>query len=107
MGLRLGLYSGIGLAGVLVLAGISVTNLGVHYSRLTITYMVVLTAVLMTGERYLLRQYETRLGRKGIGAERVLIVGAGPGPEMLVRRMCEVPRSGVHVCGVPAVDQRQ
>lgn len=100
MDLLLGLYSGIGLAAVLVLAAISVTNLGVHYSRLTITYMVVLTAVLMTGERYLLRQYETRLRRKGIGAERVLIVGTGPGAEMLVRRMSMFPQYGFQVCGV-------
>jgi exopolysaccharide biosynthesis polyprenyl glycosylphosphotransferase len=100
MDLLLGLYSGIGLAAVLVLAAISVTNLGLHYSRLTITYMVVLTAVLMTGERYLLRQYETRLRRKGIGAERVLIVGTGPGAEMLVRRMSMFPQYGFQVCGV-------
>src|SRR5260370_4566168 len=100
MDLLLGLYSGIGLAAVLVLAAISVTNLGVHYSRLTITYMVVLTAVLMTGERYLLRQCETRLRRKGIGAERVLIVGTGPGAEMLVRRMSMFPQYGFQVCGV-------
>src|SRR5215471_1912783 len=58
--LLLGLYSGIGLAAVLVLAGISLGNVGIHYSRLVITYMVLLCAVLMTVERYWLRQYETR-----------------------------------------------
>jgi exopolysaccharide biosynthesis polyprenyl glycosylphosphotransferase len=100
MDLLLGLYSGIGLAAVLVLAAISLTNLGVHYSRLTIIYMVILTAVLMTAERYLLRQYETRLRRQGIGAERVLIVGTGPGAEMLVRRMSMFPQYGFQVCGV-------
>jgi len=54
--LLLGLYSGIGLAAVLILAAIAVGNLGVDYSRLTITYTVLLTVVLMTVERYLLRQ---------------------------------------------------
>src|SRR5207248_3190542 len=54
--LLLGLYSGIRLAAVLILAAVSVGNLGVHYSRLTIIYTVLLTVVLMTAERYLLRQ---------------------------------------------------
>src|SRR5258708_8518498 len=62
--------------------------------------MVIRTAVLMTGERYLLRQYETRVRRKGIGAERVLIVGTGPGAEMLVRRMSMFPQYGFQLCGV-------
>lgn len=98
--LLLGLYSGIGLAAVLVLAAISLGNLGFYYSRLTIIYTVVLTVVLMTAERYLLRQYETRLRRKGIGAERVLMVGTGPGSEMLLRRMKMFPQYGFLVCGV-------
>jgi exopolysaccharide biosynthesis polyprenyl glycosylphosphotransferase len=102
MDLLLGLYSGVGLAAVLVLAAISVANLGVNYSRLTITYVVILTAVLMTAERYFLRQYETRLRRQGIGAERVLMVGTGPGAEMLVRRMSMFPQYGFRVCGVLA-----
>ena len=104
MDLLLGLYSGIGLAAVLVLAAIAATNLGVYFSRLTITYMVILTGVLMTVERYLLRQYETRLRRHGIGAERVLMVGTGPGAEMLVRRMSMFPQYGFQVCGVLADD---
>ena len=98
--LLLGLYSGIGLAAVLILAGISLLNLGVHYSRLTITYTALLTVVLMTALRYLLRQYETRLRRRGIGAERVLMVGTGHGSEMLLRRMAMFPQYGFQICGV-------
>ena len=98
--LLLGLYSGIGLAAVLILAAISLGNLGTHYSRLTITYVVLLTAILMTTERYLLRQYETRLRRKGIGTERVIMVGTGPGSEMMLRRMSMFPQYGFQVCGV-------
>ena len=98
--LLLSLYSGIGLAAVLILAAISLTNLGFYYSRLTITYTVLLTVLLMTGERYVLRQYETRLRRQGIGTERVLIVGTGPASEMLVRRMGMFPQYGYQVCGV-------
>lgn len=100
MDLVLGLYSGIGLAAVLILAAISLGNLGVDYSRLTITYAVLLTAVLMTTERYFLRQYETRLRRQGIGTEKVLLVGTGPGSEMLLRRMAMFPQYGFQVRGV-------
>ena len=75
----LSLYYGIGFAAVLMLAAIELANLGQSYSRLTLIPAVLFAAVLMTGERYLLRHYETRLRRKGIGTERVLMVGTGPG----------------------------
>ncbi len=106
MDLLLGLYSGVALAAVLILAAISIGNVGTHYSRLTITYTVIIAAVLMTGERYLLRQYETKLRRQGVGVERVLMVGTGPGTEMLVRRMTMFPQYGFQVCGV-LDDQRE
>jgi exopolysaccharide biosynthesis polyprenyl glycosylphosphotransferase len=98
--LLLGLYSGTVLAVVLILAGIAVGNLGVDYSRLTITYTIVLAVVLMTVERYALRQYETKLRRQGIGTERVLMVGTGLGSEMLLRRMSMFPQYGYQVVGV-------
>src|SRR5437899_1518946 len=47
MDLVLGLYSGIGLAAVLILAAIAFVNLGVDYSSLTIKYAVLLSAGLM------------------------------------------------------------
>src|SRR5438552_2656479 len=43
--LVLQLYSGIGLAAILMLSAIAFFNLGLYYSRLTITYTVLLTAV--------------------------------------------------------------
>lgn len=96
----LSLYSGIGLGAVLMLAAIEVGNLGQHYSRLTIIPAVLLSALLMTGERYFLRQYETRLRRRGIGTERVLMVGTGAGSEQLIQRMNMFPQYGFHVVGV-------
>ena len=98
--LILGMFSGIGLAAVLVLAAISLGNVGAHYSRLVIIYTVLLTGVLMTAERYFLRQYETRLRRQGIGTEQVLMVGTNAASEMLVRRMSMFPQYGYRVCGV-------
>lgn len=96
----IGLWQGIGLAAVLMLAAIEVGNLGRSYSRLTILPAVIIAAVLMTAERYLLRQYETRLRRRGIGTERVLMVGTGEGSELLIRRMNMFPQYGFHVVGV-------
>lgn len=96
----LALYRGIGLAAVLMLAAIEIGNLGQRYSRLTILPAVVIAAVLMTAERYALREYETRLRRVGIGTERVLMVGTGPGSEALIRRMNMFPQYGFHVVGV-------
>jgi exopolysaccharide biosynthesis polyprenyl glycosylphosphotransferase len=96
----LNLYTGIGLAAVLMLALISLANLGTSFSRLTITYTILLTAVLMTLERYVLRAYETRLRRHGIGTDRVLVVGTGAGSEMLIQRMNMFPQYGYQVVGV-------
>src|SRR2546429_9417125 len=69
-------------------------------SSLTILPAVILAAVLMTGERYVLRQVETRMRRRGIGTERVLMVGTGAGSELLIRRMSMFPQYGFHVVGV-------
>lgn len=96
----LNLYTGIGLAAVLILALIALTNLGIDFSRLTITYTILLSAVVLTAERYFLRQYETRLRRQGIGTERVLMVGASEGARMLIQRMNMFPQYGYHVVGV-------
>src|SRR5260370_35760721 len=82
--LLLQLYSGIGLAAILILAVISLTNLGGHYSRLPITDATCFSAVLLNGGRRFLRLYKTHLRRQGIGTERVLMVGTGAGSEMLI-----------------------
>jgi exopolysaccharide biosynthesis polyprenyl glycosylphosphotransferase len=96
----LNLYAGIGLAAVVILALITFFDLSVNFSRLTITYTILLSAVLMTVERYFLRQYETRLRRQGIGTERVLMVGTGEGSRMLIQRLNMFPQYGYQVVGV-------
>jgi len=102
----LGLYGGLGLAVILVLAMISLTQTGALYSRLTITYSLVICAVAMSVERFVLREYETRLRRRGVGTERVLMVGTGSTGELLIRRMNMFPQYGYLCCGV-ADDQRE
>ena len=96
----LALYSGIALAAVLMLAAIAVTNTGLEYSRLTLAYSVALCAILMTLERYVLREYETRLRRQGIGTEHVLMVGTGTGSQLLIQRMTMFPQYGFRVAAV-------
>ena len=96
----LSLYGGLGLATILILAMISLTQTGTLYSRLTISYSVVLCAVLMSVERFVLREYETRLRRRGVGVERVLMVGTGRTSELLIRRMNMFPQYGYLCCGV-------
>ena len=101
------LYLGIGLAAVLMFAAIEAANLGQSFSRLSIVPAVIFSTVLMTAERYLLRQYETSLRRKGIGTERVLMVGTGKGAELLIRRMNMFPQYGYRVVGVASDDQTE
>ena len=91
--------SGVALAGMLTLAALSLLR-GSQYSRLIFDYLIVIASILMTMERYVLRQVETRLRRQGIGAERVLMVGTGAGSELLIRRMSMFPQYGYHICGV-------
>src|SRR5207245_5575987 len=87
------------LSAMLMLAGMSLYR-GFQYARLTLVYTVVISYILMTIERYLLRQYETRLRRRGIGTERVLMVGTGTGSELLIQRMAMFPQYGYPVGGV-------
>jgi exopolysaccharide biosynthesis polyprenyl glycosylphosphotransferase len=87
------------LAATLMLAGMSLYR-GFQYARLTLVYTVVIAFILMTTERYVLREYETRLRRRGIGTERVLMVGTGTGSELLIHRMAMFPQYGYHVGGV-------
>jgi len=93
------LGSGTALAAMLMLAGMSLYR-GFEYARLTLVYTVIVGAILMTIERYLLRQYETRLRRRGIGTERVLMVGTGTGSQLLIQRMAMFPQYGYQVAGV-------
>jgi exopolysaccharide biosynthesis polyprenyl glycosylphosphotransferase len=94
------LYCGIGLAAVLMLATIELAYLGELYSRFSILTALLVSAVSMTALRFVLRGSETWLRRRGIGTERILMVGTGRASEILIRRVTMFPQYGFQVVGV-------
>src|SRR5437667_11418805 len=93
------LLSGVAVAAVLILAAMSLYR-GFEYSRLTLVYTAVIATVLLTVERYLLRNHETRLRRRGIGTDRVLVVGSNAAVELLIQRLSMFPQYGFQITGV-------
>jgi exopolysaccharide biosynthesis polyprenyl glycosylphosphotransferase len=93
------------LIGAAVLSGLvaaAVMSLyrGFLYSRLVLIYTILAAVVLMAAARLLLQQVTRAQQRRGIGAERVLVVGTGTGSELLIHRMTMFPQYGYRVCGV-------
>jgi exopolysaccharide biosynthesis polyprenyl glycosylphosphotransferase len=87
------------LAGVVTLALMSLYR-GFSYSRLVLLYSVLAALVLITINRLLLRRLMSIRQRRGIGTDRVLVVGTGAGSELLLHRMTMFPEYGYTVCGV-------
>jgi exopolysaccharide biosynthesis polyprenyl glycosylphosphotransferase len=94
------LCSGIGLALLLLLSLGAITHTIDAYSRYAITYAAGLSAVAMAVERVVLRSEETGLRQRGIGTERVLLIGSGDACELLLQRMTMFPELGYTVCAV-------
>jgi exopolysaccharide biosynthesis polyprenyl glycosylphosphotransferase len=70
------------------------------YSRLVLLYTIVAAFVLIAINRAILRQIRLAQQRRGIGMDRVLIVGTGTGSELLIQRMTMFPGYGYQVCGI-------
>ena len=70
------------------------------YSRLLLLYAVLVALVLITVNRVILRRILTIQQRRGVGTDRVLVVGTGAGSELLLHRMTMFPEYGYTVCGV-------
>lgn len=86
-------------AGLLALALMSLYR-GFSYSRLVLLYTVLGSLILIGVNRIGLRQVIIRQQRRGIGTDRVLVVGTGTGSELLLHRMTMFPQYGYTVCGV-------
>jgi len=87
------------LAGLMTLAVMSLYR-GFSYSRLVLIYTIVVSLVLITVNRVILRQLLIMQQRRGRGTDRVLVVGTGAGSELLIHRMTMFPEYGYKVCGV-------
>ena len=87
------------LAGVIILALMSIYR-GFSYSRLVLLYTVSIALVLIALARIVLRRILTMQQRRGVGTDRVLVVGTGAGSELLLHRMTMFPEYGYTVCGV-------
>ncbi|PJF45076.1 MAG: hypothetical protein CUN55_00630 [Phototrophicales bacterium] len=69
------------------------------FSRLLILQAVVLTVLLLGGARLILRTVKYRLQRRGIGVERVLIVGGDELGRHVLRTLVARPDLGYHPLG--------
>jgi exopolysaccharide biosynthesis polyprenyl glycosylphosphotransferase len=69
------------------------------YSRLLLIEAGLITIALLAGYRLLRRGVEAHLRRRGIGVERVLIVGAGEQGRMVMRNLVARPELGYRVVG--------
>ncbi|HEY8642335.1 MAG TPA: undecaprenyl-phosphate glucose phosphotransferase [Candidatus Dormibacteraeota bacterium] len=91
------------VAAVVLLAGIGLYRPAqFEYSRLVFVYWVVLTAVLLTASRYVLRRLQAARRARGIGADRALVVGWGAAADLLVQRMRMFPDYGYRPVGILA-----
>jgi exopolysaccharide biosynthesis polyprenyl glycosylphosphotransferase len=87
------------LAGLITLALMSIYR-GFSYSRLVLGYSAVIALALILVGRIALRRLLTMQQRRGVGTDRVLVVGTGAGSELLLHRMTMFPEYGYTVCGV-------
>ncbi|MEO6796194.1 MAG: undecaprenyl-phosphate glucose phosphotransferase [Candidatus Dormibacter sp.] len=87
------------LAGFVTLALMSLYR-GFSYARLVLVYTVVAALILMVLGRMILRRILIGQQRRGVGTERVLVVGTGAGSDLLIHRMMMFPQYGYTVCGV-------
>ena len=86
-------------AGLIALALMSLYR-SFSYSRLVLLYTITAAFILIAVNRAILRQVRLAQQRRGVGMDRVLIVGTGAGSELLIHRMTMFPGYGYQVCGI-------
>jgi exopolysaccharide biosynthesis polyprenyl glycosylphosphotransferase len=69
------------------------------YSRLIFFYGGVLITIFLSASRLVKRMVRNRLRRKGLGVDRLLIVGAGEVGRTVMRHVVAQPSLGYHVIG--------
>jgi exopolysaccharide biosynthesis polyprenyl glycosylphosphotransferase len=94
---------GIVVGGTLV--GVAVMIIGVFYvrpfglSRLIFIYAVIAIVLLLGFARLLERAYRARQRRRGIGLERIVVVGTGPLGLMMMQNLVAQPELGYQIVG--------
>jgi exopolysaccharide biosynthesis polyprenyl glycosylphosphotransferase len=94
-----GLIGGVSVGSILLLAAMSLYR-AFSYSRLMVVYFAVATAVLLVVCRLGMRVALSQLRRRGLGTTRALVVGSGPGAEILIHRLEMFPEYGYELIGV-------
>lgn len=69
------------------------------FSRLMMIYVAAITIALLSGARILRRSIQARLRRRGIGVQRVLVVGVGEAGRAVMTAMLARKELGYHVVG--------
>lgn len=87
------------ITGVAALYILSLLYRAVLLSRLIPVYAGLATVLLLTGARSAERVIQGRLRKKGIGVQRVLIVGAGEVGRMVMRNIAAQPELGYQTVG--------
>ncbi len=84
---------------VIILLAVTFIFQPLVYSRLLLMEAGVITIVLLSGARLLRRAVEANLRRRGVGVDRVLIVGAGETGRTVMRNLVALPELGYQVVG--------
>ena len=81
------------------------STLELDFPRVMVVYAWVLTAVLVAAGRSVLMWLRNLLRRRGVWADRLLIVGTGDVGRMILQKIRQMPRLGYQVVGF--VDRRR
>jgi FlaA1/EpsC-like NDP-sugar epimerase len=84
---------------VVILVAITFYFRPLVYSRLLFLEAGVITIVLLSGARLVQRAVQANLRRRGLGVDRVLIIGAGETGRTVMRNLVALPELGYQVVG--------
>ncbi|MBI2845246.1 MAG: undecaprenyl-phosphate glucose phosphotransferase [Chloroflexi bacterium] len=93
------------LGGVAVWIVIAFIYRPLFYSRLFLVFTIIITTIILSTSRLLGRAIQWRLRARGIGVERILVVGAGEKGRALMQSLLAQPGLGYQVIGFLDDDQ--
>jgi len=87
-------------AGLTIILVSSYLSRGFYFPRLMIPILWVLSCVFVFISRFVLKRLLRSAYQRGVGTERVLLLGGGPAAEMFVRRIFGRPEMGYELVGL-------